>query len=223
MNAPCICHSRRRTIAAETALVLAVSSFQQAIDRDPDYARAYVGIADVFNMLTEFCFIHPEVGYLKSRDLLKKAGEVDYQMSELFVSLAQITYCYEWDLPTAERYARRSIELNPSNMFAHAIYGEILGTSGRMEEAQIGYLRLDEEDWTTLNLNGIGPAFTPRGYLVFLRAQNLMAVGFDTASGTARGEPVSIPLTVFHNLLGLGYMSVSENGLLAYLNSETAS
>ncbi len=116
-------------------MIMAVDHFQRAIDMDQDYALAYVGIADVFNMLTEFGFIHPREGYRKSRELLRKARELDDDFSELFYSLAQITYCYEWDLPAAERYARRSIELNPRNMWAHSTYGELLASWGRMDEA----------------------------------------------------------------------------------------
>lgn len=116
-------------------MILAVDCFQRAIDKDASYALPYTGIADVFNMLAEFGFIPPQQAYLKSRDLLQKALEIDDSLSEIYSSLALITYCYEWDLPGAERHARRAIELNPQNMFAHATYGEILGTSGRIQEA----------------------------------------------------------------------------------------
>jgi serine/threonine-protein kinase len=116
-------------------MVMAVDCFQRAIDRDPRYALPYVGIADVFNMLAEFGFIPPGEAYLKSRSLLQKAQEIDDSLSDLYVSLALLTYAYEWDLPAAERLARRSIELNPSNAFAHAWRAEIIGTGGRLEEA----------------------------------------------------------------------------------------
>jgi TolB-like protein/Tfp pilus assembly protein PilF len=116
-------------------MILAVDYFQRAIDKDPDYALPLGGIADVFNMLAEFGFIPPQEAYLKSKALLQKALEIDDSISEIYASLALITYCYEWDLPAAERHARRAIELNPQNMFAHATCGEILGTLGRKEEA----------------------------------------------------------------------------------------
>jgi serine/threonine protein kinase/Tfp pilus assembly protein PilF len=116
-------------------MVMAVDCFQKAIDQDPRYAPPYVGIADVFNMLAEFGFIQPQEAYLKSRSLLLKALEIDDSLSELYVSLALITYAYEWDLPAAERLARRSIELNPHNSWAHAWRAEILGTQWRREEA----------------------------------------------------------------------------------------
>jgi serine/threonine protein kinase/tetratricopeptide (TPR) repeat protein len=123
-------------------MILAVECFQRAIDKDPSYALPYAGIADVFNMLAEFGFIPPQQAYLKSKTLLQKALEIDDSISEIYSSLALITYCYEWDLPAAERLALRAIELNPQNMFAHATYGEILGTWGRnleaLEEAKMG-------------------------------------------------------------------------------------
>jgi serine/threonine protein kinase/tetratricopeptide (TPR) repeat protein len=116
-------------------MILAVDCFQRAIHKDPEFALPYVGIADVFNMLAEFGFIPPQEGYLKSRALLRKAQEIDDSLSEIYSSLALITYCYDWDLPAAERLASRSIELNPNSLWGHATRAEILGTWGRMEEA----------------------------------------------------------------------------------------
>jgi TolB-like protein len=116
-------------------MVMAVDYFQRAIDRDPRYALPYVGIADVFNMLAEFGFIEPQEGYLKARSLLQKAREIDDSLSEFYYSLAIITYCYEWDLPAAEGLARRALELNPQNIWAHMACAEIIGVRGRMEEA----------------------------------------------------------------------------------------
>ncbi len=116
-------------------MVMAVDCFQRAIDRDHRYALPYVGIADVFNMLAEFGFIQPHEAYLKSRSLLQKAREIDGSLSELYSSLAIITYCYEWDLPAAERLARRSIELNPQNMWGHLVCAEIIGVRRRLEDA----------------------------------------------------------------------------------------
>jgi tetratricopeptide (TPR) repeat protein len=100
----------------------------------PALCPAYVGIADVFNMLGEFGFVPPHDAYTLSRSLLQKAQEIDDSLSDLYASLALITYCYEWDLPVAEQYARRSIELNPQNWYALASHGEILGSQGRSEE-----------------------------------------------------------------------------------------
>jgi serine/threonine protein kinase len=127
-------------------MIQAVDCFQRAINKDPEFALPYVGIADVFNMLAEFGFIPPQEGYLKSRALLRKAQEIDDSLSEIYSSLALITYCYDWDLPAAERLAHRSIELNPNNWWARGARAEILGTWGRLEEALEEAAKLIELD-----------------------------------------------------------------------------
>ena len=116
-------------------MVMAVDHFQRAINKDPHFALPLGGIADVFNMLAEFGFIPPQPAYLKSKAFLQKAMEIDDSLGEIYASLALITYCYEWDLAAAERYAIRSIDLNPQSWIAHATYGEILGTWGRSDES----------------------------------------------------------------------------------------
>ena len=113
----------------------AVDYFQRAIDIDSNYALPYVGIADVFNMLAEFGFIDPQIGYSKSKELLQRALEIDDSLSELFASLALITYCHDWDLVTAENYAHRGVDLNSSDFYAHGVHSEILATMGRYDEA----------------------------------------------------------------------------------------
>ncbi len=127
-------------------MIQAVDCFQRAINKDPEFALPYVGIADVFNMLAEFGFIPPQEGYLKSRALLRKAQEIDDSLSEIYSSLALITYCYDWDVPAAERLACRSIELNPNSWWGHATRAEILATWGRMEEALEEAAKLIELD-----------------------------------------------------------------------------
>jgi eukaryotic-like serine/threonine-protein kinase len=161
-------------------MIQAVDCFQRAIDKDPRYALPYVGIADVFNSLAEFGFIPPREGYLKSRELLRHAQEIDDSLSELYYSLALIAYCYEWDLPAAERLARRSIELNPQNMLAHSSRAEILGTWGRtgeaMEEMEI-VLELDP--LSSLVQSQYGIVLAQMGRLQESRDKMLMALAME--------------------------------------------
>jgi len=151
------------------AMVKAVECFHKAVAKDPRYALAYVGIADVFNMLGEFGFVPPQDAYTLSRSLLQKAREIDDSLSDLYTSLALITYCFEWDLPLAERYARRSIELNPQNWYAHAMRGEILGTAGRVEEGL-------EEAQNTLELDPLS-SMAHAFYAIMLGAMNRVEEG----------------------------------------------
>jgi len=118
-------------------MIKAVDFYQRAIDKDPDYALPYVGIADVFNILGQWAYIRPVDAYTRSKAMLQKAMEIDSSLSELYSSLAFMTQGYEWDFPAARNYLLRSIELNPQNAFAHAWYAEMLSTAGRREEALV--------------------------------------------------------------------------------------
>ena len=116
-------------------MIKAVDFYQRAIDKDPDYALPYVGIADVFNILGQWAYIHPKDAYTRSKAMLQKAMEIDSSLSEAYSSLAFMTMGYEWDFPAARNYLLRSIELNPQNALAHGWYGEMSATMGRKEEA----------------------------------------------------------------------------------------
>ena len=116
-------------------MIKAVDFYQRAIDKDPDYTLPYVGIADVFNILGQWAFIHPKDAYTRSKAMLKKAMEIDSSLSEAYSSLAFITMGYEWDFHAARNYLLRSIELNPQNALAHAWYAQMLAYVGRNEEA----------------------------------------------------------------------------------------
>ena len=177
-------------------MILSVDNFQRAIDKDRRYALPYAGIADVFNTLAEFGFIPPKGAYQKSRELLQKAMEIDDSISEIYASLAIITYCYEWDLPTAERHARRAIELNPQNIYAHITLGEILGTLGRnkeaLEEAKMGI----EAD----PLSSMFQAF----YGIILGISGRMEEGREQLLRAITMEPDQ---SMFHLWLGMTYLA----------------
>ncbi len=116
-------------------MIKAVDFYQRAIDKDPGNALPYVGIADVFNILGQWAFIHPKDAYTRSKAMLQKAMEIDSSLSEAYSSLGFMTMGYEWDFPAARNYLLRSIELNPQNAIAHAWYAEMLAFEGRNEEA----------------------------------------------------------------------------------------
>ncbi len=116
-------------------MIKAVDFYQRAIAKDSHYALPYVGIADVFNILGQWAYIHPKDAYDTSKAMLQKAMEIDSLLSEAYSSLGFMTMGFEWDFPAARNYLLRSIELNPQNAIAHAWHAEMLATAGRSEEA----------------------------------------------------------------------------------------
>ena len=114
----------------------AIKYFQQAIAKDPDYARAYAGLADCYALLPGYTMTIPQAEALpKARAAALKALQLDEGLAEAHTSLALITENYDWDWQTAEKEYRRAIDLNPNYATAHHWYAEYLTWNGRFDEA----------------------------------------------------------------------------------------
>jgi tetratricopeptide (TPR) repeat protein len=113
----------------------AVDFFNQAIARDPNYAQAYVGLADCYNLLREYSAMPPEEAYPRALAAARKAVELDESSAEAHNSLAFVTFYWNWNVDEAEREFRRALELNPKYVVAHHWYATFLMTIGRLPEA----------------------------------------------------------------------------------------
>jgi len=116
-------------------LTKAVDLFTQSIVHDPGYAKAYVGLADCYNLLREYTMMPASEAYPRALAAAKKATELDENSSEAHASLAFASFYGMWDGATAEREFRRAIELDPKNAIAHHWYATYLMTLGRGAEA----------------------------------------------------------------------------------------
>jgi TolB-like protein/Tfp pilus assembly protein PilF len=113
----------------------AAEYFQQAIDKDPNYARAYAGLADTFALMSTWYLAPPNEIMPKARAAALKALEIDDSLAEAHTSLALITENYDWDWRTAEKEYQRAIQLDPGYATAHQWYAEFLSFQGRFDEA----------------------------------------------------------------------------------------
>lgn len=113
----------------------AVDYFTQAIVHDPNYAPAYVGLADCYNLLREYTLMPASEAYPRALAAAKRAVELDDQSSEAHASLAFALFYGTWDATGAEQEFRRAIDLNPNNAVAHHWYATYLATLGRSSEA----------------------------------------------------------------------------------------
>jgi DNA-binding winged helix-turn-helix (wHTH) protein/tetratricopeptide (TPR) repeat protein len=113
----------------------AVDFFTQAIVHDPNYAPAYVGLADCYNLLREYSVMPGSEAYPRALAAAKKATEIDADSSEAHASLAFVSFNGMWDFPTADREYRRAIELDPNNGIAHHWYATTLAALARYPEA----------------------------------------------------------------------------------------
>lgn len=119
----------------ERGLQRALQHFQQAIDRDPGYALAHVGIADTFGLLGVFSFMPPRQAYARAATAAKRALEIDPEVAEAYASLGWIAMWYDWDWPAAEGHFQRAIQMKPAYAPAHVWYGNLLFATGRFDES----------------------------------------------------------------------------------------
>ena len=125
----------------------AIGYFQQAIDTDPNYAQAYVGLADCYAFSVE----SPKS---KAKEYLVKALELDDTLAEAHASLAfQFKFCEEWDWAGAEKEFKRAIELNANYPTAHQWYAYDLAATGRLNDAITEIKRAHELDPLSIIVN----------------------------------------------------------------------
>ena len=116
------------------SLETAKRRFQEAIDHDPHYALAYVGLADTYlAFITTEYTAEPEA-LPKAKAAATRALEIDDSVAEAYASLAMTQFNY-WQWSDAEKNFRRSLELNPNYATAHDWYSQYLVTRGRMADA----------------------------------------------------------------------------------------
>jgi tetratricopeptide (TPR) repeat protein len=109
--------------------------FQQAIEQDPSYALAYVGVADCYDLLGWYDYLAPEEAFPKARIAASKAMELDERLAEAHATAGWICVNYDWSWKCAEAGYERALELNPGYATAHQWYAEYLSYRGKHKEA----------------------------------------------------------------------------------------
>ena len=127
--------------------------FQQAIDKDPNYALAYAGLADAYNALGGFDTLASKETFPKAREAAEKALELDESLAEAHSALAVVKFSYDWEFTAAEREFRRALEINPNYSDAHKMNSYYLTAMGRFDDALKEMTRAQELD--PLNLEKI--------------------------------------------------------------------
>jgi serine/threonine protein kinase/tetratricopeptide (TPR) repeat protein len=146
-------HWNKRT---EEGMQKSLDYFQQAIEKDPNFALAYAGLADSYDLLgapDAGGSMPPNEAMPKAKAAALKAMEIDEKLAEPHVSLAHVKYYYDRDWAAAEREFKRAIELNPNYPQAHHWYAIFLVWSGRPDEGLAEIRRAQEMDPLSLPIN----------------------------------------------------------------------
>ncbi len=145
---------------AGDAVKKGIEYFNQAIQKDPNYALAYAGLADSYNILGSNGVIPMKESHPRARVAALKALEIDDNLSEAHTSLAAIIADFYWNWPEAESHFRRALELNPNYPTAHSWYCQYLVRMGRLNEAIQEAKRAQELDPVSLVMNvNLGQTF----------------------------------------------------------------
>jgi len=145
----------RRTAGAATK---AIDFFQQAIDKDPNFALAYSGLADsYFSLARNSATLSPREAGAKARQAAERAVELEPSLAEAHTSMGLLRLIFEWDFAGAEREFRRSIELNPNYPYAHTWNAELLSAMGHYEESVLENRKaIDLEPYTPVLRSNLG-------------------------------------------------------------------
>jgi TolB-like protein len=126
--------------------------FNQAIERDPNYALAYTGIAGYHYVLADYAPVSNSESCAKAKAAAEKALAIEPMLPEAHAVLAGAEAGrFEWEV--SDREFRRALELNPSDGLTHNWYGLVLSDEGRHEEAIAHLKRAVELDPLNLKYN----------------------------------------------------------------------
>src|SRR3989442_6669238 len=111
-----------------------ISYFQQAIEIDPSYALAYVGLADAYRTFALVGEMPPTEFFPKAKRAAQKAIEIDDTLADAHAELGFIIFWYDWDWNEAENQLERALALNTNNADSHLFYAHLLSNTGRHAE-----------------------------------------------------------------------------------------
>ena len=111
-----------------------ISYFNQAIEKDPVYGPAYAGLADAYSVLPNYSQTPGKEAYPKAEAAALKALEIDDNLAEAHISLANIRVWHKWGR-VAEPEFKKGLQLDPNYSTGHQWYSIYLSVTGRPDEA----------------------------------------------------------------------------------------
>lgn len=167
--------------------------FEESIQKDPNFALAYAGVADTYVFLVYAGALPRDQAYRSAKEALAKALQLDESIGEAYDTLGALSAFFDWDWDTADREFNRAIALAPSYSCAHEDRAIFLAITGRRAEALAEIAKIDQLDY------GFSSAWTEEWTYYNLRDYPSL-IG---ASG--RGLLLDPTVWLQHYFLGVGY------------------
>lgn len=127
-------HLNKRT---EESILLGLEYFQSAIELDPEYALAYVGVAECYTLIggADYASLPREEVIINANNAVNTALDIDATLAEAYNARAYINFRLEWNWEEAEKYFKKAIEFKPSYATVYERYALCLTLIGRYDEA----------------------------------------------------------------------------------------
>jgi len=181
----------------EDGMLKSLDYYQQAIQTDPEFALAYSGLADSYDLLgagDASGALPATDAFPKAKAAALKALQIDDTLAEPHVSLAHVKYYYDRDWAGAEREYQRAIELNPNYPTAHSWYAIFLMSLPRFDEALVQVRQAKQLDPLSLPIN------MAEGWVLLCAGKNDESV--DQLRKTIELDPNFV---LAHHRLGIAY------------------
>ena len=128
------------------SLKQAADFYQQAIEKDPNYALAYSGLAETYVLFSSYDVAPADDSMPQAKAAALRALEIDDSLAEAHTALAFYLDHYDWDRQASEREYRRAIGLNPNYSTAHHWFSALLSNVKRFDESLAELKRAEELD-----------------------------------------------------------------------------
>jgi len=145
---------------SEASMREALASFQQAIDRDPLHAPAWIGVADTLNMLSNYGLVPATDSRPRVQAAVAKATELEGETSEALRALALAAWQFDFDWNRADSLYRRAVELEPGSAISRYWHGVMLCASRRFDEGLAQVERAESLDPLSLIMTAARGWFT---------------------------------------------------------------
>lgn len=128
----------------EPTLLQAIQFYEQAVTRDPNYARAYAGIADCYSLLGVIGTRAPRATFPHARAAADKALELDPQLAAAYTARGQIRAVYDFDTRGALEDLDRAVQLDPEYASIYFYRGVVYSAQGDVERSRQEFLRAQQ-------------------------------------------------------------------------------
>jgi len=176
-----------------------IECYEQAIEKEPNYALAFAGLCGSYSYLGFFGFLSPKEFAPRMKAAATRALAIDSALAESHLCMARLKHSYEWDWTGAEREFRQALDLNPNYAEARQIFGGSLALMDRNDEA-INQLELALELDPLSLLGNMNVAWTYWGIGLYDRLHELAIKLIELEPNFFGG----------HQLLGLEFWSRGE-------------